>query len=693
MALNNSITTLKNIGPQVAKKLKNLGIETIQDLLLYFPARYLDFTKFTEIKNLAPGETVTVRGTIKTIATRFSFRTRTQLAEAIVSDSTGSIKVVWFNQGYVAKQLKHGDEVLLSGKVDNYKGLQLVNPVHEKITEEMIHTGRLVPVYRLPEGLYNRTFRGFMSQALEYVDGINDIIPQITQKGFDIVPINIAIKELHFPATQDMLKRAQVRMIFEEVFIQQLAVEQHKLLLKKLAAPSIKPNIGLIKDFLSTLPFALTDGQKKALWQILQDLEHKHPMNRLLQGNVGSGKTLVAIAAVLNATSAGYQTGILAPTEILARQHYEGVGKLLKNADVKTPLALLTRNFASIDGEKTTKKKLLDHLLQGDIKILIGTHAILQESIAFYNLAFVVVDEQHRFGVEQRAQLLTIGKSANGDKDAAWTPHLLSMSATPIPRTLALSMYSDLEVSTLTELPKGRQEIIAKIVPEHERHKAYAFILDQIKAGRQAFIITPLVEESEKLQAKSVKTEFDRLQKEVFSGYRVGLVHGKLKGAEKDGVMAAFNNHELDILVATSIIEIGIDVPNATVIVIESADRFGLAQLHQLRGRVGRGKHQSYCMLFTESQNETTIERLNFFASCSDGFKLAELDLQQRGFGSLFGKDQTGFNFRFSQYLTLKVLDTAKRAASKLTASHPSLEEFPELKQQVSPLIEAIHLE
>ena len=710
MQTNDSISTIHKVGPRLTKQLANLSINTIQDLLLYLPYKYLDFSKFTTIAAIVPGEVVTVRGTIKTIQSRFSFKTRKALCEAIISDSTGSIKVTWFNQSYLAKTLASGDEVLLSGKAEQYKGLQLLNPVHEKLTSETIHTGRLVPVYRLPSDVYNRTFRGFIKQALPHANKLADIIPSEVRNEFKILPVTEAITQLHFPSNTQILEQAKLRMIFEEVFIQQLAVEQHKLMLKKLAAPSIKPNIDLIKKFLGTLPFQLTDGQKKALWQILQDLEHKHPMNRLLQGDVGSGKTLVALATTLNVVDAGLQVALLAPTEILARQHYESFKMRLKTfhspgqGGRKLRVGLLTRNFHEMDGVNVTKKDFLKQLSAGKINILIGTHAVLQSTVNFKNLALVIIDEQHRFGVKQRGLLLKTTTSgyptpfSDGRQKKEYgnnqrTSHLLSMSATPIPRTLALSIYSDLEVSTLTELPRGRQTIITKIIAENSRQEAYNFIKKEILAGRQAFVITPLVEESEKIQIKSVKAEFERLRKEVFQDFTVGLVYGSMKGSDKDAAMNAFANKEYNILIATSVIEIGIDIPNATVMVIEGADRFGLAQLHQLRGRVGRGKHQSYCMLFTDTLNEKTLERLNFFASSNDGFKLAQVDLEQRGFGSLFGQEQTGFNFKFSKYLTLQVLETAKRAASELTTKYPDLQTYPMLKEKVSPLLNAIHLE
>lgn len=683
--ITDPLSTLHKVGPSVVKHLAKLAVHTIGDLLLYFPYKYLDYTKFTHISAVVPGETVTVRGVLKTINSRFSFNTRKMLVEAIISDDTGSLKVIWFNQGYLAKTLSQGDEVLLSGKVDNYKGLQLVNPVHEKITEEMLHTGRLVPVYKLPDELYNRTFRGIINQALQHRNELSDDIPTEIRVKYDIPALKDAVLQLHFPESRQELERAQFRMIFEEILVQQLAVLEHKKLLSITPAPSIPPNIDLVKNFLSKLPFELTIGQKKALWQILQDLELPNPMNRLLEGDVGSGKTLVALISALTVADAGFQTVLLAPTEILAKQHFDNFCKLAPDYS----LYLLTRNFHETNSGAIPKAKLIKQIGSNSRAIIVGTHAVLSDKVHFNNLGYIIIDEQHRFGVQQRSRLISI---QNGGKDKSYSSHLLSMSATPIPRTLALSMYSDLAVSQLTELPKGRQSILTKVVPEAKRADSYAFIEKELQAGRQAFIITPLVEESEKLTIKSVKAEYERLQTNVFPNRKLGLLYGSMKGVDKDKVMNSFAAGELDILVATSVIEIGIDVPNATVIVIESAERFGLAQLHQLRGRVGRGQHRSYCFLFTESLEQKTLQRLQFFSSTSDGFKLAEMDLEQRGFGSLFGTEQTGFDFRFSKFLTIQVLKLARNAAEYFFKAH-KLQNFPTLHKKVQPLVEQIHLE
>lgn len=695
MQLTDHISTLPKTGPALVRALKSLGVETIGQLLEYYPSRYLDFSKFTLIQELQAGEVVTIRGTIKSIGARFSFPTRKTITEALISDASGSLKVTWFNQGYIAQTLKSGDEVLLSGKVDYYKNLlQLTNPVYEKVGPEHLHTGRLVPIYKLPEGIFPKSFRAIVNASLSATRELEDTIPAPIRNAYHILDIPSATRELHFPSTPELLLRAKTRLAFEESFIQQLAVEQHRLNLQALAAPSITTNIDYIKSRLAQLSFRLTDGQKKALWQILQDLEHKHPMNILLQGDVGSGKTIVALLTALQVIEQGYQVVFLVPTEILAKQHFETISaQLTQFTEPRLKLGLFTRHFHHIGARTSTKAVVQKHLSEGTLPLVIGTHALLQDAVSFKKLALVIIDEQHRFGVEQRRSLTTI-QSPGGTKrkqTQKWYPHLLSMSATPIPRTAALALYGDLQISTINELPKNRIPIKTWVVPETKRAGAYEFIKNEIATGRQAFIITPLVEESEKIQAKSVKAEFKRLQNEIFPTLKLGLVHGGLTGAEKDTAMCAFKDKQTDILVATSVIEIGIDIPNATLILIESAERFGLAQLHQLRGRVGRGQYQSYCLLFSEVPS--SLERLELFARTTSGFALAEYDLKTRGFGSLFGTNQSGFHFTYGQYLTLPILEAAKKAAASLTASDPELKKYPQLRALALPLSTQLHME
>lgn len=686
LSLDSSISELSRVGPSLSRAFARVGVASVRDLLFYFPRRYLDFSVFKPIRDITAGETITVRGTLKTIHARPSFRGRMALCEAVISDKTGSLKVVWFNQPYLAKQLAPGDEILLSGKVERYKTLQLQNPIYEKTSEQLVHTGRVVPVYPLTDGLYNRSIQSAVRTCLPLAAELPELIPASILERFNLPDLPETIRQLHFPDREQDIERARQRIIFEEVLIQQLAVRQRQRLLEKIPAPAIPQNISLIKDFLATLPFTLTAGQKQALWHIVQDLAQSKPMNRLLEGDVGSGKTLVALLAMLETAAEGFQTCLLAPTEILAKQHYDTFSKyLLGNSALGTGLriGLLTGKYRLLNNAIVPKHELTQASAKKFPNILIGTHALLHESAQFHNLGLVVIDEQHRFGVEQRSLLLQKNRQ----------PHLLSMSATPIPRTLALAFYGDLAVSALTELPKGRKKIETQVIAEAQREKAYAFIKKELRTGRQAFIITPRVEESDTSQVKSVKQEFKRLSSDIFPEFKLGLLYGSMKSKDKEAAMDAFNGGALDVLVATSIIEIGIDVPNATVMLIEGAERFGLAQLHQLRGRVGRSESQSYCFLFLTDETSTAQQRLVQFAGSTDGFKLAELDLQQRGMGSLFGVNQSGFDFRFPQFLTLKALKMGREAASALTHRDPELKQNPELKALVAPLIKQIHLE
>ncbi len=680
MNLDTPVNELPKIGAALTKSLNKLGVFTVKDLLYHFPYRYLDFRKSTDIKDATAGETVTIRGWIKSINARRSFRSRLSLCEAVISDNTGSIKVVWFNQPYLANTLKKDDEVLLSGKVERYKTLQLTNPIYEKFSEEAIHTSRLVPVYHATSSVPNRTLRNLIHQVLPLAEELIDILPGEVQNKLDLEPLPEAIKQLHFPEDEEIVTRGRFRIAVDDVFPQQLAVQLLKIQQEKSPSFVIKPDVELIKGFLDTLPFTITPSQKRASWDILQDMSGSHPMNRLLEGDVGSGKTLVALLAALQTGKSGFQTAILAPTEILARQHYETIKNYLK--DYPYEVGLFTRNFQIIDGKEVSKAEYKKALQKGLLHISIGTHAQLQEGIEFKNLALVVIDEQHRFGVGQRSFL-------TGTKNKI--PHLLSMSATPIPRTLALSLYGNLEVSVLGQVPSGRKPILTKLVSEEERNKTYQFIQNQINQGRQVFIITPRVEDSELSQVRSVKKEFERLSKTVFPDRKLGLVYGKMKGSEKDAVMKDFNEGRLDILVATSVIEIGIDVPNASCMIIEGAESFGLAQLHQLRGRVGRSEHQSYCFLFTTDELQKENERLKVFAKSNDGFALAELDLKQRGFGDLFGKQQTGFAFRFPNFVSMPALLAAKEGAEIMIKSDPLLKKSQQLKELADVYLQEFH--
>ncbi len=661
--------------PQVAA-LKKLGIETVQDLLFYFPFRYLDFSQTKKIKELKPNENVSLKGKIKSISSRFSFKGRMSLAEAIISDDTGSIKIVWFNQAYLAKSLKTGDELFLAGIPEYYKNvLQLVNPIYEKASDFPVHTSRLVPVYHLTAKLYPRTLRNLMAQVLPLADEITDILPTPILKNNQLLNILQTVKFSHFPENQEQIEKAKKRLAFEEIFINQLAAQKYKLELMSKQAYKIPFDQNLIKQFTGLLPFKLTDDQKKTTWQILQDLRKPTPMNRLLEGDVGSGKTLVALIAALQTMSKGYQVAFLAPTEILAKQHFDTCQKLLQNLspNFNTRCTLLTNNFSILNKKEKSKKHLQELIAEGMPGLFIGTHALIQKQIKFKNLALAIVDEQHRWGVKQRSHLI---------KQSNKIPHLLSLTATPIPRTLQLAFYGELDISQIKTKPLGRKPIVTKLASNDSRAKAYEFISRQIQNGRQIFVITPLIEESDKLGVKSAKKEQENLKK-IFPQFEIGLMHGRLKGTEKEKVMNEFLQNKIQILVSTSVVEVGMDIPNASVMVIEGTERFGLSQLHQFRGRVGRAEHQSYCLLFSNNETLETKKRLEEFTRTQDGFELAELDLKQRGFGEIFGEAQSGWNFKYFDTRYTSQIPIARKEAQNLLKDNLNLKAFPLLQEKI----------
>lgn len=670
--------------PQLAA-LKKLGIFSVQDALLYFPVRYLDFSKTQNLKDIKAGENVTVKTTIKSITGRFSFRGRISLAEAIVSDDTGSIKVVWFNQGYLAKSLKKGDEIFLAGAPEPYKGkLQFTNPIYEKVSDFPVHTSRLVPVYRLKNGLYPKTFRNLIKACLPLKDSLDEILPMETLEQHGLPRLSQTVGFSHFPESPEQAEAAKKRLAFEEIFINQLAAHKTRLILQKKKAHAIGFDQNLAKEFLHRLPFELTPGQKKAAWEILQDLQKNMPMNRLLEGDVGSGKTLVALMAAVQASAKGFQAVFLAPTEILAKQHFETAKKVVmepKSLNFNTRCILLTQGYSIVNNKPIQKPRLREEIKTGMPGLYFGTHALLQKTVKFKKLALVIIDEQHRWGVEQRAKLI---QSQNR------VPHLLSLSATPIPRTLKLAMFGELDISQIKTKPKDRKPINTRLVEPDGRAKAYQFLSEQISLGRQAFVITPLIEESDVLGVKAAKLELAALQK-TFPGLKIGLLHGKMKSKEKEAAMADFLANRTQILVATSVVEVGVDVPNASVMVIEGAERFGLSQLHQFRGRVGRAEHQSYCLLFTSNEKAESRNRLETFSKISDGFELAEADLKSRGFGELYGQTQAGWNLKYFDPAYLSLVEPAKQAAMGLLKENFDLERHPELNFRIKDKI--IHFE
>lgn len=683
--LDTKVEELTRVGKALATRLQKLGIQKARDLLFYFPYRYIDYSKVVSISELVSGQLFTVRGVIEIIKSRRSFRRRTFITEAVVSDSSGPLKVIWFNQPYLTKILKPGDEVYLSGELDtSYGQFQFTSPIYEKAKEETIHTARIIPLYPLTKSLTQKQLRYLIKQVISLAHEVSEWIPQEYLGRYGLAHLSWALEHIHFPKNFFETANALKRLKFDEVLRQQIRVELSKIVFEKNIARPLAFHKEPIQKFLRSLSFELTHDQKVALWQIFQDMEKPRPMHRLLEGDVGSGKTIVAIAALYNCALNGAQGVFLAPTEVLSFQHYDRLCQLLKK--MKISIALLTRSKKLVNGMPSTGAELKKKIRGGEISLIIGTHALLSEDIAFHELGLVVIDEQHRFGVEQR-KLLT-EKSEN----KKFSPHLLSMTATPIPRSLALILYGDLDLSVIQEMPSGRKKIITKIVEPSKRSAAYKFIRERIEKGEQVFILCPLIDPSDTLGVKSVTEEHERLKDEIFPEIPMGILHGKMKPKEKEEVMSRLRNGELKILVATSVIEVGIDVPNATIMMIEGAERFGLAQLYQFRGRVGRSHLQSYCLLFTESSSQKTEVRLQALISSKNSFELAQKDLEFRGPGDLYGIEQSGFmDFALVKITDVVLIQKAKECAQEL--ARLPLKKYPHLENVFAELSDSVHLE
>ncbi len=690
--LHSSISILGPIAVRLKSKLKKINIETIGDLIFCLPFRHDDYSQVVDISALQSGLTATIRGRLELLRSRRGWRRGLFVTEGIVSDQTGSVRVVWYNQPYISKVLPLGSEIFVAGRVDAQSGGLFFNsPSYEKVTEQnktgqTVHTGRLVPVYHLTKGLSAKQFRYLVKEALNSLPPLADFLPADILKKYTLLDHNSAIRQIHFPPQATNLKKAQDRWRFDQLLLLQL---QNQIIRRQLAATAAQAfnfNQKVVSDFVKHLPFKLTPPQKKSAWEILQDLQKSSPMNRLLEGDVGSGKTVVAAIAAVNVAAGDGQTAFLAPTEILASQHAKTLQKLL--ASQKMSVALLTRTTSQLNGRGLDKSELLSKIARGAVEVVVGTHSLLQEKVNFKNLGLVVVDEQHRFGVKQRAAL----QKKSGDPSTC--PHLLSMTATPIPRTLALTFYGDLDLSIIDQLPPGRQPIVTKLVPQDKRYAAYDFIKKQIQSGRQIFVICPLIDPSDKLGSKSVTEEYEKLNKNIFPDISVGLLHGRLKTEQKEKVMADFVAGRTKILVSTSVVEVGVDVPNASVMMIEGSERFGLAQLHQFRGRVGRAQHQSYCFLFTDSDSALTIERLQALVKSNNGFELAQKDLALRGPGQMFGTAQSGFDQnQIADLYDYKIVKQAQTAAHDLLKQDYTLKHWPALRQKVQALLALAHLE
>ncbi|MBI1295181.1 ATP-dependent DNA helicase RecG [bacterium] len=678
--LNAPVESVAGIGPATAQVLARLGVDTVEDLIWHLPSRHDDYSEVRRIADLLPGEQLAIVANLWKVEQRKMGFNRV-MVQGVFNDGTGTLRATWWSP-YKARELVEGKTYRLMGKVDLHMGQKVLNNPHlEPLRSKAMEKGAILPIYPLTEGIKSseRLSRLIQKALNEAKSAILDPLPDETRRRFELDDLVTALEQIHCPESIEQLDAAKKRLAFDEFFYIQLGVQQRRHLLQQATAPSLVAPTGLVDSFAAALPFALTGAQRRVIEEIGHDLARTVPMSRLVQGDVGSGKTVVAAAAMLVAVANGAQSALLAPTQILAEQHHRGLSKILgvlTHADGR-PLRveLLTGRVTG-----AAREAILAGLAGGEIDVIVGTTALIQEGVNFHNLAFVVVDEQHRFGVEQRAIL----RNKGADGESTPVPHMLVMSATPIPRSLALTVYGDLDVSIIDEMPPGRQPITTKRFLPQERERLYAFLKRQIAEGRQGYIIYPLVEESDKLDVGAAVDEHARLSRDIFTEERLGLLHGRLSGSEKDAVMRAFSNHELDVLVSTSVVEVGVDVPNATVMLIEDAERFGLAQLHQFRGRVGRGEHQSYCALISRAANETAVERLNALVETTDGFKLAEKDLQLRGPGDFLGTRQSGLpDLQMAQLGDTATLALAQQAAQSLFAEDPELTNHPLLRARV----------
>lgn len=669
--LDKGVGTLKGVGATVESKLSRLGVFTLGDLITHFPRRYEDFSRITPIRQIKPGP-VTIRGEVKQIASRRAQRRRMSITEAIISDATGTIKAIWFNQPYLAQSIPTGTEVFVSGRLEfRNNDLALQSPAIETVASETKNTARIVPVYAETAGFSSKQLRGLILPLLPLLSDLPETLPESVVIAAKLLSRAEALHEIHFPTSQARLTQARHRLAYEELFFLMLTSLAIKAEIKTETAPVIPLRVEVAQQFVKNLEFDLTDAQRKSAWQILQDLNADQPMNRLLEGDVGSGKTVVATLAAAMTLAAGYQVAIMVPTDILARQHYSKIAPILAVSGHQTGLLLGSQTA-------TQRKPTLEKLKTGEVGLVIGTHALLSQGVEFKNLGLVVIDEQHRFGVGQRQALKA---------KAGHLPHLLSMTATPIPRSLALTVYGDLDISVIDQLPPGRQKIATKVVKDRDRDEIYAFIDDQIGDGRQVFVVCPLIEESDQLGAKSATAEAQRLKTTIFKHRRIGLLHGKLKPAEKQGVMDDFAAGNIDILVSTNVIEVGIDVPNASIMMVEGADRFGLAALHQMRGRIGRGEHASQCFLFYDNLTPGAAERLAAMEKTGDGFRLAQIDLELRGPGQIYGLRQHGvLELELADLGDTRLLAAVRQAATDFIAKPSAMVKYPYIRSRVNAL-------
>ena len=662
------LTSLKGVGSKVAQTLASIGIHSVWDLLHYYPRTHHDYSEITPIAKTKPG-LVTIRAEIKQAKGRY-VRRGMHITEAVASDETGSIRLVWFNQPYRESAIKTGQNYFITGKLElSHQKFAIMNPGVELVSDMPIHMARIVPVYRESKGISTVFIRKTMSEAAKQADFISEVVPEWIIKKYNLMEYSKALVQLHFPENSEKLEQAKRTLGFIELFELMLASKIIKQEIELETAPSIAFNESVAKEFVSHLSFTLTNPQRKAIWQIYQDIEKTVPMNRLIEGDVGSGKTAVAAMAAVMVIQSGYQVALLAPTELLARQHAESFLELFKPLKLESHIGLLIGSH-----KKPQKETARQALRTGDIKLAIGTHALLQDSVRMKNLGLVIVDEQHRFGVEQRQALLKL---------TGHVPHVLSMTATPIPRSLALTLYGELDISLLDAMPPGRKPIITSLVSPNSRDKMEQHIRQEVEKGHQVYVVCPVITEENKLQTVSVEQIYKKLSSSVFKDKRVGLLHGKLKTEEKSDIMEKFVAGDIDILVTTTVIEVGVNVPNATIMVIEGAERFGLAQMHQLRGRVGRSSVQGHCYI-VPSDSKAPSKRLRALVQSTDGFKLAELDLEIRGPGAIYGTLQSGaLDLRFATFTNHKLISEARTAVNEFVKKGENLKNYKELSRRV----------
>ena len=665
IGLNSPLTVIRGIGERTAKILGKLNLQTLNDLLHYYPRRYDDFSQLKPINGIDFGEEITIMATVDSIQQRQVKSGRYKIIEAFINDGTGKMQITWFNQPWVLKQIIPGKQFVFSGKVDIFAGRYVMtNPDFETLDREHLHTNRIVPIYPLTAGITQKWLRRIMHETISYwTQKISDYLPEEIKKSENIGDLPYSLMQIHFPDNNDALEKARERLSFDEIFFLQLGVLIQKRNWAINPANKFAMDDQILQKQINLLPFKLTDAQMNSFIEIRKDLNSGKQMNRLLQGDVGAGKTVVARLAIEIVIRHGAQAAIMAPTSILAQQHFQNFKNMLLDSEGRNVI-LKNDEIALLIGDTPEKEKeqIRQKLESGGIKLIIGTHALIEEPINFKWLQLVVIDEQHRFGVAQRALLRSKGDN----------PHLLIMSATPIPRSLALTIYGDLDLSIIDEMPSGRLSIETHLLSPNERGRAYKLIESQINKGNQAFIIYPLVEGDEEQMRNAAVNEYHRLKESIFPQMKIGLIHGRLRQNEKDAIMQKFRENKLNILVSTSVIEVGLDIPNATVVLIEGANRFGLAQLHQIRGRVGRGREKSYCLLIPDIESNYENERLSAMIETNDGFKLAEYDLKQRGPGDFLGTRQSGFlGLKLASLSELSLIERARIQAQKIFDQDP----------------------